>query len=152
MIAKILVPHDGTEISNRAFERAIEFAKAFNTEILLLHVIQDIPVPSSLLLGNDRILISKAKRSIAKELEKGWNKMVQEKIVDKMPKDEKIKVRSEIIVGSPADEIIRFANANKIDMIIVGSRRLETISKIKALGSVARKVSEAAECPVMIIH
>lgn len=152
MIAKILVPHDGTEISNRAFERAIEFAKAFNTEILLLHVIQDIPVPSSLLLGNDRILISKAKRSIAKELEKGWNKMVQEKIVDKMPKDEKIKVRSEIIVGSPADEIIRFVNANKIDMIIVGSRRLETISKIKALGSVARKVSEAAECPVMIIH
>lgn len=152
MIAKILVPHDGTEISNRSFERAAEFAKAHNAEILLLHVIQDIPVPSSLLLGNDRILISKAKRSIAKELEKGWNKMVQEKIFGKMPKGEKIKVRSEVIVGSPADEIIRFAMANKIDMIIVGSRRLEAISKIKALGSVARKVSEAAECPVMIIH
>jgi nucleotide-binding universal stress UspA family protein len=152
MIAKILVPHDGTEISNRAFERAIEFAKAFDTEILLLHIIQDIPVPSSLLLGNDRILISKAKRSIAKELEKGWKKMVQEKIIDKIPKDEKIRVRSEIIVGSPADEIIRFASTNKIGMIIVGSRRLETISKIKALGSVARKVSEAAECPVLIIH
>lgn len=152
MIGKILVPHDGTEISNRAFERAIEFAKAFNTEILLLHVIQDIPVPSSLLLGNDRILISKAKRSIAKELEKGWNKMVQEKLIGKMLKDDKIKIRSETIVGSPADEIIRFAKSNKIDMIIVGSRRLEAISKIKALGSVARKVSEAAECPVMIIH
>jgi nucleotide-binding universal stress UspA family protein len=55
-------------------------------------------------------------------------------------------------VESHADEIIRFANANKIDMIIVGSRRLETISRIKALGSVARKVSETAECPVMIIH
>ena len=152
MIAKILVPHDGPEISNRAFERAIEFTRAFNTEIPLLHVIQDIPVPSSLLLGNDRILISKAKRSIAKELEKGWNKMVQEKLIGKMLKDGKIRIRSETIVGSPADEIIKFANTNKIDMIIVGSRRLEAISKIKALGSVARKVSEAAECPVMIIH
>ena len=152
MIAKILVPHDGTEISNRAFERATEFAKASNTNILLLHVIQDIPVPPSLLLGNDKMLISKAKRSIAKELEKGWNKMVQEKIIGKMSKDEKIKIRSEVVVGSPAEEIIRFANTNKIDMIIVGSRRLETISKIKALGSVARKVSEIAECPVMIIH
>jgi nucleotide-binding universal stress UspA family protein len=152
MIARILVPHDGTEISDRAFETATEFAKMFNTEIVLLHVIQDIPIPSSLLLGNDRILISKAKRSITKELEKGWNKMVQEKIIGKTSKDEKIKVRSEVIVGSPAEEIIRFANANKIDMIIVGSRRLETISKIKALGSVARKVSEAAECPVMIFH
>ena len=152
MIARILVPHDGTEISNMAFERAIEFAKAFDTEILLLHVIQDIPIPSSLLLGNDRILISKAKRSITKELERGWNKMVQEKLIGKMLKDDKIKVRSETIVGSPADEIIRFAKSNKIDMIIVGSRRLEAISKIKALRSVARKVSEGAECPVMIIH
>lgn len=37
-------------------------------------------------------------------------------------------------------------------MIIVGSRKLEAISKIKSLGSVAIKVSEAADCPVMIIH
>jgi nucleotide-binding universal stress UspA family protein len=34
----------------------------------------------------------------------------------------------------------------------MGSKRLEAISKIKALGSVARKVSEAAECPVLLIH
>jgi nucleotide-binding universal stress UspA family protein len=42
-----------------------------------------------------------------------------------MSKDEKIKVRSEVVVGSPADKIIKFAKAYKIDMIIVGSRRLE---------------------------
>ena len=61
-------------------------------------------------------------------------------------------IDSEVAVGYPAEEIIKFAKANKIDMIIVGSRRLEAISKIKALGSVARKVSEAPDCPVMIIH
>jgi nucleotide-binding universal stress UspA family protein len=58
VIAKILVPHDGAEMSNRAFERATEFAKAFNAEIVLLHIIQDIPIPPLLLLGNDRLLIS----------------------------------------------------------------------------------------------
>ena len=154
MIAKILVPHDGTEISDKAFERAIEFAKAYNAEIVLLHVIQDIPIPPALLLGNDRALISRAKRSIAKELEKGWNKMVQEKIIDVFPsKDEKVGVKSDVTVGSsPAEEIIKFADTKQIDIIIMGSQRLETISKIKALGSVARRVSEAAECPVMIIH
>jgi nucleotide-binding universal stress UspA family protein len=154
VIAKILVPHDGAEMSNRAIERATEFAKAFNAEIVLLHIIQDIPIPPSLLLGNDRVLISKAKRSIAKELEKGWNKMVQEKIIDVIiSKDNRIKVKSEVTVGSsPAEEIIKFADNKHIDIIIMGSQRLETISKIKALGSVARRVSEAAECPVMIIH
>jgi Universal stress protein family len=101
MITKILLPRDGTEMSNKAVARAIEFAKAFDAEIVLLHVIQDIPIPSSLLLGNDRVLISRAKRSIAKELEKGWNKMVQEKIIGSLiPKDDKIKVRSEVVIGS----------------------------------------------------
>lgn len=154
MIAKILVPHDGTEISDKAFERAIEFAKVFNAEIILLHIIQDIPISPSLLLGNDKVLISRAKRSIARELEKGWNKMVQEKIIDVfVSKDKSIKVKSEVTVGSsPAEEIIKFADDKQIDIIIMGSQRLETISKIKALGSVARRVSEAAECPVMIIH
>lgn len=152
MITKILVPHDGTEISNKAFDKAIEFAKAFNAEILLLHIIEDIPIPPSLLLGNYRALISKSKRSIAKELEKGWKKMVEEKIMNILiPNDEKIKVRSEVTVGSsPAEEIIKFANAKQIDIILMGSQRLETISKIKALGSVARRVS--AKCPVTIIH
>jgi nucleotide-binding universal stress UspA family protein len=58
-----------------------------------------------------------------------------------------------VTVGSsPAEEIIKFADTKQIDIIIMGSQRLETISKIKALGSVTRRVSEAAECPVMIIH
>lgn len=29
MISKILVPHDGTEMSDKALERAVELAKAF---------------------------------------------------------------------------------------------------------------------------
>ena len=120
----------------------------------MLHVIQDIPIPPLLLLGNNRALISKAKRSIARELEKGLNKMVQEKIIGVFTsKDNRIKIKSEVTVGSsPAEEIIKFADNRQIDIIIMGSRRLETISKIRALGSVARRVSEAAECPVMIIH
>ena len=41
---------------------------------------------------------------------------------------------------------------NKIDMIIMGSHRLKGLPKIKALGSVTRKVSESADCPVLIVH
>jgi nucleotide-binding universal stress UspA family protein len=38
-------------------------------------------------------------------------------------------------------------------MIVMGSsNRLKGISKIKALGSVTRKVSELADWPVLIIH
>jgi nucleotide-binding universal stress UspA family protein len=41
---------------------------------------------------------------------------------------------------------------NEVDLVVMGSRRLKGASRIKALGSVARKVSEIAECPVLIVH
>jgi nucleotide-binding universal stress UspA family protein len=152
MITKILLPHDGTEISDKAVARAIEFAKAFNAQIFLLHIIEDIPVPSTLILGNDRVWIARAKRSIAKKLEEAWKKIAQEKIINNMTK-EKIKVISKVKIGSPVEEIIKFEKDNQVDMIVMGSQRLEkNISKIKALGSVARKVSEAASSPVLIVH
>ena len=45
MISKILVPHDGTEMSDKAFKKAVELAKVFKAELVLLHVIEEIPVP-----------------------------------------------------------------------------------------------------------
>ena len=52
-ISKILLPHDGTEMSARAVDNAREFAKALNAEILLLHIVEDVPIPPSLVLGNE---------------------------------------------------------------------------------------------------
>jgi nucleotide-binding universal stress UspA family protein len=51
-----------------------------------------------------------------------------------------------------AEQILRFAKNNKMDLIVMGSRRLKGVLKIKALGSVTRKVSEIADCPVLIVH
>lgn len=54
--------------------------------------------------------------------------------------------------GSADDQILRFAKDNKIDTIVMGNRKLKGVSKLNALGSVARKVSELADCPVLIVH
>jgi nucleotide-binding universal stress UspA family protein len=37
-------------------------------------------------------------------------------------------------------------------LIIMGTIGLTGVSKIKALGSVARKVSEMAKCPIMLVR
>lgn len=150
MISKILVPHDGTEMSDKALEKAVELAKAFRSEIVLLHVIEQIPIPPSIMLGSDTVLINRARRSVSRELEQSWNKMAEVKIhgIEK----NNVSSACNCVVGSAADQILRFAKTNKIDIIIMASRRFKGISKIKALGSVTRKVSELADCPVLIIH
>lgn len=150
MILKILAPHDGTEMSDKALEQAVEIAKAFNAHIILLHVLDQIPIPPSIMLGSDPILIKRARRSVMRELEKGWNKLAEIK-GHELEKD-KVRTTSVCVVGTAADQILRYARTNKIDIIIMASARLKGLSKIKALGSVTRKVSEMADCPVLIIH
>ena len=79
--------------------------------------------------------------------------MANEKINPVLEK-ENIKFNSSVLTDEQpvSEQILKFASDNKINLIIVGSHRLSEISKIKALGSVSRKVAENVDCPVMIIH
>ena len=155
-IVKILLPHDGTEMSDRAVDKAKEFAKAFDAELLILHVIEHVPIPSSYILGNERVWIDRTRRSISRILEEAWMKMVQEKLINGLTK-ENIKATPRVLVGntinSISDHILKFAKDNQVDLIIMSSERLEKrISKVNAIGSVSRGVSERASCPVVLIH
>ena len=154
MISKILLPHDGTEISDKALEKSKEFAKAFNAELYILHVIEHIPIPPSLILGNDRQWIAETRRNIAKKLKEGWLKMAKEKINPVLEK-ENIKFNIAALTDEQpvSEQILKFASDNKVNLIIVGSsQRLNKLSQITALGSISRKISENANCPVMIMH
>jgi nucleotide-binding universal stress UspA family protein len=52
----------------------------------------------------------------------------------------------------PPEKIIEFAKNEQVDLILIGSVGLSELSKVKALGSVSRSVSEWAICPVLIVH
>lgn len=150
-IKRILVPHDGDQMSDKAVLYASNLAKALNAEIILLYIIDEIEIPGTLLLGNDRVLIERARRSIQRELEQNWKRFAQEKV--KSLSAEKIHSSTEIRSGDAAEQIVKFAKENQVDLIVMGSRKLEGVSQIVvALGSVARKVSERASCPVMLVH
>ena len=80
--------------------------------------------------------------AIKENLKEAWNELAQDTSINNITK-ENIKSTLRVVIGSPSEKILEFANANQIDLIIMGSQRLETISKIKALGSVSRKVSRS---------
>ena len=54
--------------------------------------------------------------------------------------------------GNISQEILDFAKKKRATLIIIGSQGLAGISKLKTLGSVSRKVSELAHCPVLIVR
>lgn len=153
MISNILVTDDGSETSDKAIEKASEIAKQMNVPLILLHVVDDIGVPASLILGNDKAAIEVARVTIGEAIEKGWNQRAKN-VIEKLKKEKKItSAQSYCRWGVASEEILKFAAENKIDMIIMSpGRRLKGISKLGALGSVTRKVSESANCPVVIVH
>jgi nucleotide-binding universal stress UspA family protein len=60
-------------------------------------------------------------------------------------------VKTRVEVGYPAERILAAAEEEDADLIVIGNVGLSGFSKLKAIGSVSRVVSEKAKCPVLIV-
>jgi nucleotide-binding universal stress UspA family protein len=162
---KILVPYDNSRPSDTALDHAIRIAKMSasysannNINVILLYVVQNIPVPATFGAGifksnktGDKLTLEQYLKDITIEVKIEAKKMLKEK-TKKYGNIENVSLESKVIIGDPTNEIIEFANDKKVDLIIMGTTGLAGIKKFKALGSVARNVSEKAKCPVMLIR
>jgi nucleotide-binding universal stress UspA family protein len=63
-----------------------------------------------------------------------------------------VKIKTISLNGYPSEKIVEFANKEKVDLIAIGNVGLSGLSKVKALGSISRSVSERASCPVLLVH
>jgi nucleotide-binding universal stress UspA family protein len=152
---KIMVPHDGSEMSDRVLNRAIEFAKAFKSEIIILHIIDDRLIPSESILNfiTEKSTVEDAKLQILNLLRIGTEQLLKDR-TEKVKKNG-INVRFIMGMGAPAEGIADVAKNENVDLIIMGSRELEKEKKndkLKLLGSVARRVLEISDCPIMVIR
>jgi len=169
---KILVPYDSSAASNKALSNAFVIAKMSEESerirkhggvisIILLHVIPEIPVPPSFIGSplrrlsektGERITIREYLKEVYQEMKASAIKMLDQKTREYMINIENIKVQPKVTIGLPADKIMEMATEENADLIVIGTTGLKGVSKIKALGSVARNVSERAKCPVMLVR
>lgn len=147
MVKKILIPFDGSEHAKRAILFAADIAQKHQSEIFLVHVVRDKDIPSEILdyIESEKIDGGIGKVS-AKLISEGIMKAAQKQIQDMGLKIAK----SAVFRGDPAEEIIKFAKTNDIDMIVIGSRGLGKIKGL-LLGSVSSKVCHLAECTCVTV-
>ena len=60
-------------------------------------------------------------------------------------------VDSAVNVGTPAAEVLRYADVSDTDLLVVGARGLGTMSRL-LLGSVSETVLRHAHCPVLVVR
>ena len=148
-ITKILVAIDGSDIALGAAMAAIQFAEKYSAELVILYVI-DSKIRYET-IGDDAFprYLGSLKQVVDVAIEKG-QKLVDE--VKEKVNGNKITIKTEVLlgVGSVVKEIVEYAEKEKIDLIVLGTRGISGIKKV-LLGSTASGVVTYSHCPVMII-
>lgn len=145
---KILIPYDGSKFSQKALETAKILAKTSDATLYIVTAldVSDVSPPGLIRSRETRKTFDQIKDSIRRSVETALEQREQE------CRYEGIKVSTHISEGSVSDELLKFIMKNNIDLVVIGSQGLSGFSKLKALGSVSRKISELADCPVMIVR
>jgi len=139
---KIMIATDGSELVRKAVGSAIEIAKLSEAQMYAIYVIA---------LGG---------YSITPYLNAEWENAMRRHLcqegqeatayVENVGRASNVEVKSIILEGSPAVEIIDFAEKNDIDLIVMGSHGKSAIQRF-LIGSVAEKVVKHSKIAVLVV-
>ena len=151
ILSRILVPYDGSKYSNQALSKAIEIAKKNKSKIDVISVINvDYIRPPGALLG----MMSSSSIDAIKKITASAKKETVQMLASQVSKcrAKGIKSESKVLSGNITEAILKYAKQKKTTLIVIGSQGLHGIQRLKILGSTSRKVSELANCPVLIVR
>ncbi len=155
---RILVPTDFSTPSLAALTQAVHYTQAVDGELLLLHVVEGAPLrwyavdglpeaPSARLEPTAPLLLPQRPQTrVARDLvaEAEW------KLAALLPPLESDRLRTLVVVGRVADEIVRVAVEERAHLIIMGIQGKKGWRHIH-LDSVSEKVIQKSPVPVMTL-
>lgn len=147
MITKILLGADGSEHAKQAAQFAGSLAQKFEAEIVMVYVFNPAVVPVPFVgLPEAALYLETNMGQYADAI-----RCAVQKETGKLLEEMGVRFRTRFEIGHPADQIVRVAEDEKVDLIVMGSRGLSEWNAI-LLGSVSDGVLHHAHCPVLIVR
>ena len=142
MFKKVLVPLDGSELSESALTHVTDIiSDCHAADVVLIRIKEPL----------DPNVIGTLDAKVAVELDEAYRDEAArylDKVVEIL-KEKGIAAKTEVLSGNPAEEIIKYSQKNDIDLIIMSTRGRSGISRL-VFGSVAEKVIRNSTVPVLI--
>lgn len=139
---KIMISTDGSELVKKAVDTAVEVAKLSGAKLYAVYVVAS----GGYTVGHPRDV--------------GWERAMKEHLsaegkeatayVETVGKAADVEVESVLLEGSPAQEIVDFAEENDIDLIVMGTLGKTGIQRF-LLGSVAQNVVRHSRKAVLVV-
>ena len=137
----IFVPYDGSNYSKHAFQTSLEIAMRFGSKITVVTCLFWPSEEEPFYITEHAKALDILKNNAVSELNK-----LQEIAISK-----KVTVEAHAITcNSVVEAIVTFANSNKVDLIVMGTRG-KTGFRPLLLGSVSIGVSQHSMCPILLV-
>jgi nucleotide-binding universal stress UspA family protein len=139
---QILVAVDEHPHSEQIVDAAIQLAKATSAKILLIYVVSNKAPPAGY---RESEVDDRAVDFTKDEYLRAVGPLLQ--------RMEKAEIPYEGInsIGNPEEQIIKTAKTKDVDYIVVGTRGLRRLNRVRAIGSVSRSVIENSKVPVLAV-
>ena len=138
MFKRILVPTDLTDRGVGALDLALRLAAPRGSRVTLLHVIETV-----------RGLDFEEMKSLYQRLEKKARGVMLAEIGRLPPTD--AEVTADIVYGDRAEEVVNFAAAHAVDLIVLASHKVDAAAKGRDWGTISYKIGILAQCPVLLV-
>jgi nucleotide-binding universal stress UspA family protein len=146
-LRKILVPTDMSPPAEKAIRYASQLAEQFGGELCVVHVIEPVyPYPLDGMTYYPVSLPTDPNVARRPELEAN----LQER-ADKLAKEHRIKIKTEVRVGNAYDQIVQAARDLEADLVVIATHGYTGLKHF-LLGSTAEKVVRHAPCPVLVVR
>jgi nucleotide-binding universal stress UspA family protein len=137
MFENILVAVDGSKHSDAAFDVAMDITQKYSSQLFVLHVFQGGTGSGTLVSSG----VEDDNRSIGQQILNSYEAKAKERRLQN--------VRMLLQMGDAAQRIMETASEVKCGLLILGSRGRGGFKEL-LLGSVSHKITNHADCPVLI--
>src|SRR5438876_1006991 len=138
MFQRILIPLDLTEKHHPALAVAADMAKQSGGELILLHVIETIPGLSEAELKG---FYARIEKTASEHLEQAGKPLT----------GQRIPWHSKVTVGFRVEEIVRFAEQQQVNLILLTAPQLDPANPGASWASLSWKIALMAHCPVLLV-
>ena len=144
-LRNILVPTDFSAPAEAAWRYALTLAAHFKSRVHVLHVVAE---PYAYPWGSNEMSTLPMADYLSQAEEAARERLAT---FVAAATDHGRRVRAVTKVGAPVEQILDYADAHKIDLIVIGTHGRGLVGQM-LLGSVAERVVRRAKAPVLTVH
>ena len=148
LFKKILVPLDGSKAGEAAIPHVEALTRPFDAQVILFHVLELAPVPVLVAPG---IQLPYPPVTPEQEARRAISGITYIEGVEKALTEKGINCSSETSSGSPAVEVLKYAEASAIDLIAMSTHGRSGIGRW-VFGSVTEKLLQTGSTPVLTVR